>query len=241
MQSQWSIADWKDLGYRTGTRKYIENHSRLLRSLSWGDVDYPGHVLDAIEHLIETDESNLDVLLEDASIKKWFADHDPELYSEFAKTTIAASVPKPSPRITSQTVIRAISDAEALIRSGGATSGVDRVHTALHGYFHAVCDDAGIEYPSDASLTQLFMLIKNNHEALRDMGPRGGDVVKIMRSFGAVADTLNPLRNNASLAHPNSNLLEEPEAMLVINAARTILHYLDVKLDAYKLKARDML
>ncbi len=42
-------------------------------------------------------------------------------------------------------------------------------------------------------------------------------------------DVLNPIRNSASMAHPNADLLEDPEAMLVINAARTILHYIDAK------------
>jgi hypothetical protein len=36
-------------------------------------------------------------------------------------------------------------------------------------------------------------------------------------------------RNNKSMAHPNT-LLEPPEAMLAINAIRTMLHYLDNKL-----------
>jgi hypothetical protein len=40
--------------------------------------------------------------------------------------------------------------------------------------------------------------------------------------------------HNASPAHPNEALLAEPEAMLVINAAKTILHYLDNKLTAVK-------
>jgi hypothetical protein len=47
--------------------------------------------------------------------------------------------------------------------------------------------------------------------------------------MGSIMDVLNPIRNNASMAHPN-DLLDPPEAMLVINAARTILHYIDTKL-----------
>jgi hypothetical protein len=46
----------------------------------------------------------------------------------------------------------------------------------------------------------------------------------------AILDALNPMRNRASVAHPNPTLLEQPEAMLVVNAARTILHYLDAGL-----------
>ena len=42
-------------------------------------------------------------------------------------------VSSPSPQISSDVVNRAIADAEALLQSSGATSGVHRVHTALHG------------------------------------------------------------------------------------------------------------
>ena len=53
------------------------------------------------------------------------------------------------------------------------------------------------------------------------------EAVRILRSFGVILEVLNQLRNRGSIAHPNSQLLDEPEAMLAINAARTILHYLD--------------
>jgi hypothetical protein len=46
-------------------------------------------------------------------------------------------------------------------------------------------------------------------------------------------DALNPLRNKASVAHANPVLLPEPEAMLVINAARSILHYVDEKVHCH--------
>jgi hypothetical protein len=41
---------------------------------------------------------------------------------------------------------------------------------------------------------------------------------------------MNPVRNMASVAHPTTALLKEPEAMLVINVCRSILQYLDAKL-----------
>jgi hypothetical protein len=37
---------WKEVGLLTDTLDQIEGHSRLLRSLSFGDDDYEGHVLD---------------------------------------------------------------------------------------------------------------------------------------------------------------------------------------------------
>jgi hypothetical protein len=52
---------------------------------------------------------------------------------------------------------------------------------------------------------------------------------KIFRGLSKIVDTVNHLRNTKSLAHPNS-VLDDPEAMLVINVVRTMLRYLDMRL-----------
>lgn len=52
---------------------------------------------------------------------------------------------------------------------------------------------------------------------------------RILSSLSNVIDCLNPVRNNASLAHANEELLGKDEAMLTINAARTVFQYLDSK------------
>jgi hypothetical protein len=137
-----------------------------------------------------------------------------------------------SPVITSDVVERAIADAETLISTHGATSGVDRLHTALLGYLKAVCDDAGIVYTRETTMNGLFKMFREQHLAFTDLGPRAQDVTTVVRSMAAIMDAMNPIRNMASVAHPNEELLDTPEARLVINAARTILHYLNVKLSA---------
>lgn len=141
----------------------------------------------------------------------------------------ASPVPTPDPRITSAVVERAIGDVEALLRSSGAPSSVDRVHTALHGYLKAVCDREQIAYTADDNMARLFRLLRQQHPALRNLGPRAQDIERVLISFANIMDALNPIRNNASVAHPNDNLLDAAEAMLVINAARTLLHYLDAR------------
>jgi len=134
-----------------------------------------------------------------------------------------------SPKITSAVVERAIADVENLIKTTGATSGVDRVHTMLHGYMKAVCDDQRYTYGADPTILALFRLIREQHPAMTRPGPRAQDITLILKMMGSIMDALNPIRNNASMAHPKE-LLDPPEAMLVINAARTILHYIDTKL-----------
>lgn len=142
-------------------------------------------------------------------------------------------VEQPTLRITSEVVERALLDAQELLRATGATSGVDRLHTALHGYLREVCGDAGLNISEEASLTDLFKQVREGHPAFLDMGPRSEDILRVLRALATILDSLNPLRNKASVAHPNPALLPEPEAMLVINAARSILHYVDEKVHRY--------
>jgi hypothetical protein len=137
-----------------------------------------------------------------------------------------------APAATSDVVRRALDDAEALLRETGATSAVDRVHTALHGHLRYICDEAGIAYDQDATTVALLKKVRREHPQLQDLGPRANEIAKILNAFGSVLDVLNPLRNNASVAHPNAQLLGEDEAELVINAGRTLLAYIDAKLDA---------
>ncbi len=149
---------------------------------------------------------------------------------EIARRLESGVVESPSPRITSEVVQRAITDAETLIRTQGATSGVDRVHTAIHGYLIAVCEGSAIAHSANSTLSGLFNLIRAQHPKMRASGPREQNVTQVLRALTSILDAMNPVRNMASVAHPNAELLKEPEAMLVINACRTLLQYLDAKL-----------
>lgn len=158
------------------------------------------------------------------------------LHDEFeavaARLQGASPVTAKKPKITCASVERCIENAEKLIESGGKgmTDAVDRVHTMLHGYLRVACDDTGIAYTEKAMMSGLFALIRNKHPAFKNVGPRKDDMERIFRSMSGIMDAMNPIRNEGSLAHPNNELLQPPEAALVINMARTILHYIDMKL-----------
>lgn len=133
---------------------------------------------------------------------------------------------------TGSTVERALKDVEVLVRTSGAPSAVDRIHTALHGYLSFLCQSAGLVPPKDASITVLFKELRANHPDLKATGNRASDVTKILRSSSAILDALNPLRNHASVAHPNPHLLAPAEAMLVVNIVRSLLHYIKMRTEA---------
>lgn len=127
-------------------------------------------------------------------------------------------------------VLRAISDAEHLIRSSGAVSAVDRIHTALHGYLIEVCQSSAIPYDPHDTMVALFKKLRSGHPKLADLGPRAQDIEKVLNSCASIMDAMLPVRNKASVSHPNEQLVEEAEARLIVNVGRTVLNYLDSKL-----------
>lgn len=139
-------------------------------------------------------------------------------------------VPSPTLKTTSLSVSGALADAEWLIQARGATSGVDRIHTAFHGYLQTVCKDRGIGLPTKCSITDALKAIRNEHPVFQRSGSTSSPIDRVLSAVATIVDALNPLRNNASLAHPNDSLLPESEAMLVINTVRSLLHYFDSKL-----------
>lgn len=130
----------------------------------------------------------------------------------------------------SEVVRRALDDADALLRTSGPQSAVDRVHTALHGYLLALCADAGIVAGDRPTMNQLFKALRAEHPGFANLGAREDDVARILGSMASILDALNPVRNNASVAHPNDELVGEAEAVLVINTVSTLLTYFESRL-----------
>jgi hypothetical protein len=137
-------------------------------------------------------------------------------------------VPAATPTITSDSVSRALTDAEVLLHQTGAANAVDRVHTAMHAYLRAVCSTAGLSVGADPSMTDLWRIVREQHPAFAVAGHREEEITRIVRAVSTILDSANTLRNRASGAHPSA-VLGEPEAILVINATRTLLHYIDAK------------
>ena len=60
--SNFTAEHWQEVGLLTGFSDLISGHSRLLRSLSWGDEDYSGNVLNILTRIASQDDSAFDVI-----------------------------------------------------------------------------------------------------------------------------------------------------------------------------------
>lgn len=226
-----------DFSYRTHADFYVE-----YCNLDIDPYQYEGTTRERFEKILESSPPHVQSKIIRGIIEKYPPKNGDAEQCSLAQSFIelaerlekATTVSFTATVFTSDVVEHAINDAETLVHARGAASGVDRVHTALHSYLRKTCDDADIAYDAGASMTALFKKLRTDHPAFKEYGPRAHDITQVMRAMSAIMDALNPLRNNASVAHPNEVLLDEPEAMLAINAARTIIHYLDAKLTKHR-------
>jgi len=221
--------EWRKLGYQTGTQDFIIGHDRLLRSLSWGDPDYGDCVFQFLRYLTELVPTKTTFFIEHPKVFPLLEQSVPNMLAELGYGI--SQVPAVLPSVSATDVVRrALSDADSLLAASGAPSTIDRLHTALHGYLRSACKDQGIPLADDASITVAYKALRKEHPKLRVLGEHDGEVGKILASFASVIDALNPLRNHGSVAHPNEQLIGQDEAVLVVNAVRTMFHYLNQKL-----------
>jgi hypothetical protein len=140
-----------------------------------------------------------------------------------------ANVSSPTLTMTSSVVEQALREAETLIGAHGAASALDRVHTAFHGHLRFECEREGIENKDDG-ITTLLSRLREKHPKLKIANLNDkANIDKIFRGLSKIVDALDSIRDHNTLAHPNP-LLNDAEAMLVINAVRSMLRYLDSRL-----------
>ena len=200
---------------------------------TFGDDFYVLYCEVSIEQYVEFEEFIQDKKMQGLWQQIVDAFWDMKRYIRFIATGISeeeqAIIPTPRVDITNVAVLRALRDVENLLVTSGPVSAVDRVHTILHGYFREICVSVDLELPNDASITRLFSILRNHHPGLLNLGVRAEEVSRVLNTMSSIVDQLNTWRNRASIAHANEDILTEDEAVLAINASRTLLHYINSK------------
>lgn len=127
----------------------------------------------------------------------------------------------------SDTIQKAIEDANIFIREGKYDSAVDRIHTAFHGYLHQLLTDHSIDFTKDERLPALYSKI-HDYYGNRIQPPEVAARIKTtVRSGIGMVNSINELRNNNTIAHPNGVLIQEREARLVIRLVNVITDYIE--------------
>jgi len=230
IEAAFTSSEWTEIGYLTGTNDYIDGHSRLLRSLHWGDSDYKGHVIDAVAVILRRDPANLHRLLDYPPLGTWLAENESGPYGQLIAEASGDNVPDVRPTASTAAGLQALADAQILLNERGPVSAVDRVHTGFQAFLEGACKRAGLNPGESAAAPRLLKELLAKHPRLQNLGARSEEIRRIIRTSVSILDSLGTIRNNASLAHPNEDLLDRDEALLAINLARSLMRFLDSKL-----------
>lgn len=232
IEAIFDASDWKELGYATNTIDYISSHPRLLRSLAWGDDDYRGHILDAIEVILERDPANLQILLGFRGLENWIKENEPSIHAEVYGVTIPA--------------VQTVADVERLADGFDIEEYIQRVRNSLN-------EDPALAVGSTKELIESVLktilglhgakignedmpkLLKRAQVALgidpKDVEPAALGAESLRRLLGSMAQivvSVTELRNLYGTGHGKSIApgLDPASARLVVGAGTSVAAYL---------------
>lgn len=223
-----NTGDWKELFSFTDCEEFPQNNTSFYRDVHWNNDGLKQGCIHAVEYIIDQDPANIKGIWEIDGVQGAVKRKQPELFNVIeSMITGGTLVSSPNVSNTSESIYKALIDAEVLLQSEqGATSAYDRMHTALHGFLREVCDNNNIAFAPNDAITALLPKINSFIKQRPDEG-RNDKVFAMLRSANSILDTINYLRNHHSMSHPNKNLLKESDAKFAINLARSIMTYID--------------
>ncbi len=127
----FTSSHWQDIALLTDSSELINNHHRLLRSLSFGDEDYEGHVTQVLLDIVRKDPSNLQEI----------SDY---VHNKLGDDSTYISSKPASRRITFAPSVFAVPDVEIrpdLVAVMMPFAGFDAVYAAIK----EACSDAGFD------------------------------------------------------------------------------------------------
>lgn len=231
VEATFNQADWTRIGYETGTNEWISGHPRLLRSLSWGDDDYPGCVFEALEYLRVQDRDNLDTLLEVPKIEEWIKGNRPKVYAEYYGDNILEETVSSAEKAGRGfdihdhiRRIRAAQETDPALALGSTKEMIESVFKEILGLYGS--KSTGEDFPA---------LWRKVQDAL-DLSPgtvsadeEGADARRrLLQGMLQIAISVNELRNLYGTGHGKAHAtpFDEDSVYVAVNSGITLAIYL---------------
>ena len=225
------VSDWEEIFRLCELEQYLYDHSRFIRSLKWDDPDAKGNCFGATEYLYLKNPVELYAYLKNNSLIMQFIKKEiPDVLSEIMKEEDIESIGVEEIANLNQILREAIDDAEILIENGKPANAYDRIYTALHGVLKQKCEEQDIIIGDRDTVTSILSKIRK-HIHVVEPADKATETAKILASISKIIYILNEMRNKKSLAHPNKTLLENDEALFVINISKAIMRYVNDIMD----------
>ncbi len=232
IEATFDSDDWKEIGYSTDTIEWIQEHPRLLRSLTWNDDDYGGHVFDAIGHILEQNPDNLETLLNHEGVENWIKKHEPSAYSSLYGGSLAPDenlkdAEKASEKIDVEEHIGRIRDSLAkdpALAIGSTKELLESVFKAvLHMEGAAIGQD---DMPKLWKKVQTALLLDPSQ--VTGTAPGADSFRRLLGSLTQIVVSVIELRNLYGTGHGKNKApkLDTESAQLVVAAGTALASYL---------------
>ena len=129
--------------------------------------------------------------------------------------------------IRSDIIYKAIEDAELFISQEKYDSAVDRVHTAFQGYIRELLSVHHITFSKNDNLSALYSMLHKFYGSNIQPADVAKRIKEVIRSGIGIINSVNEMRNNNTVVHPNNLLIQKREAQLVIRIINSIVNYLE--------------
>ncbi len=224
---------WEELGYRLQKHDIIVGHSRLLRSLQWGDEDYGGNVFAILRHLVGSNFEHLGAIEDFVGLRAWLKQKDQGLYAELYDD--AESTPTvPLEQLEEASAIHDVADLNrhaARIRSGIVSDPAQAIGSAKELLETVMKTILGKDEPGTSD--DINVLLRHVREQL-DLDPKSAaaganaTLKRTLSSLGQIVVGVAEVRNLHGTGHgrTRSKDLQIAHARLVVNAAITVATFL---------------
>lgn len=227
MQDDFSTGDWRELFILTDC-EHLNHNEQFFRDVKWNNNDLKDGCIQMINFILNKNNDNIIEIwnFDDGRLQQVLKRKDESLYNYLeAQLSGVPQVEIPIIEKPSETMKKALEDAELLFKEHGAERAYDRVHTAFHAYLRSVCTEKNINFSKQDGISDLYKKISDNLKINNNV--TYSNVEPLLKTIGSMFGHLDNMRNNHSLAHGNEKLLLENNANLLINLIKSTMGYLN--------------
>lgn len=228
MERKFDQSDWRKIALDLDEEDTILEHSRLLRSLQWGDPDYGANVIDVLSDIGRRNFGNLLEIAEYVDFENWLSSHNAKLYKIIFVEE--ADLGKENPLDEEQyDVGRQIQRIYASIDKDPELA-IGSTKELLETVMKTIINRSDVD---DLDIPQLLKVVQKKLDLLPgevDKSAKGADIIKrTLSNLGLIVIGVTELRNLYGTGHgkvKNISGVEPYHARLVVNAGITLAKFL---------------